>query len=135
MARMFTIGQVAKAAGVPAKTIRYYEDVGVLPRTARSVNGYRQYGDREVDCIRFVRRARGLGLSLEQVRKLTAVLHGDSGTRMRPILRALVGTQLSAVRQHRGELRLLQRQLEDVQRRLRRRAPASRNGACRCLER
>ena len=134
MARMLTIGQVATATGVPAKTIRYYEDVGVLPRASRSLGGYRQYGDREVERIRFVRRARALGLSPGQLRELTAALEGDSGARMRPMLRSLVGTQLSSVRRQRAELRLLQRQLERAQRRLARRAPVHRNGACRCLE-
>jgi DNA-binding transcriptional MerR regulator len=134
MARTLTIGQAARATGVTPKTIRYYEEVGVLPRTSRSAGGYRQYGDREVERIRFVRRARGLGLSVAQLRELTSALGGDAGARVRPVLRAVVGTQLAAVRRRRAELRLLQRQLEGVRRRLAARAPAPRDGSCRCLD-
>jgi DNA-binding transcriptional MerR regulator len=135
MAPTLTIGQVARATGVPARTLRYYEAVGVLRRADRSAAGYRQYGERELERIRFVRRARALGLSLHDVRTLAGALDGHAGTRVRPVLRALVGQQLAAVRRQRGELHVLQRQLERVQQRLATRAPAARDGACRCLER
>lgn len=45
MAQTFTIGQVAKTTGVAAKTIRYYEEIGVVPTPSRTVSGYRQYDD------------------------------------------------------------------------------------------
>jgi len=133
MARTLTIGQVATATGVPAKTIRYYEAVGVLRRASRTSAGYRQYGEAELERVRFVRRARALGLSLGQVRELVEALEGNAGTGVRPVLRSLVRRQLAAVRRQRGELDVLQRQLESLHRRLARRAPAPRNGACRCL--
>ena len=64
------IGEVAERSGVPAKTIRYYEEVGLLPEPERAPNGYRQYGSRNVDLLRFIARARGLGFSLDDVRDL-----------------------------------------------------------------
>ena len=53
------IGQAAERSGLPTKTIRYYEDVGLL-QPARRANGFRDYGDRDVHDLRFIARARGL---------------------------------------------------------------------------
>ena len=72
MERPLTVGQLARASGVPAKTIRYYEQVGVLPAARRSASGYRQYIRNDVDRLVFVRRARILGLPLAQLKALTA---------------------------------------------------------------
>jgi MerR family regulatory protein len=55
MAHALTIGQLAHATGVPAKTIRYYEQVGVLPVPRRSATGYRQYAQRDVHRLLFIR--------------------------------------------------------------------------------
>ncbi len=67
MSATFSIGHVAKLSGVPAKTIRYYESVGLLPPARRAPNGYRRYDQRAVDVLRFVSRARGLGFSMKDV--------------------------------------------------------------------
>ena len=60
-----TIGQVAKTSGVAAKTIRYYEQIGVLPAPSRGVSGYRLYDEPAVERLRFIHRARSLGLPLQ----------------------------------------------------------------------
>jgi MerR family copper efflux transcriptional regulator len=67
------IGRCARATGVPAKTIRYYESIGLLPPPKRAENGYRLYGGTEIETLRFVRRARDLGFSLEEVAELLAL--------------------------------------------------------------
>ena len=67
------IGTVAERSGVPAKTIRYYEDVGLLPVAERAENGYRLYRQRDVDILRFVQRARKLGFSIKDVESLLAL--------------------------------------------------------------
>lgn len=71
------IGDVAKASGLPAKTIRYYEDIGLV-RAARGENGYRAFRDSDVHKLSFLARARSLGFSIEECRTLLS-LYEDRG--------------------------------------------------------
>ncbi len=63
------IGDAAQRSGLPPKTIRYYEDIGLL-RPARRGNGFRDYGERDVNELRFLARARALGFTVEECRHL-----------------------------------------------------------------
>jgi len=67
------IGLVAERSGVPAKTIRYYEDIGLISKPDRTTSGYRAYASQDVEILRFVSRARGLGFSIKDVRNLLAL--------------------------------------------------------------
>ena len=67
------IGEAAKATGVSAKMIRHYEEAGLFPEARRTSSGYRQYGGKEVQTLRFIRHARDLGFSIEQIRELLAL--------------------------------------------------------------
>jgi DNA-binding transcriptional MerR regulator len=128
------VGQLAEATSVPAKTIRYYEQVGVLPAASRSAAGYRQYYHRDIHRLLFVRRARSLGLSLSQLRDLTAGLEGEGCGTIRPRLQRLVTEQLRAVQQQIAELHTLERQLMDVRKRFESVAAPPDAKGCHCLD-
>ena len=67
------IGEAAKASGVSAKMVRYYESIGLIPPAARSAAGYRTYGDGEVDTLRFIRRVRDFGIPMDRVKLLVGL--------------------------------------------------------------
>ena len=74
---VFTIGQLADAAGVNVETIRYYERRGLLAVPPRSAAGYRQYGDADLWRLDFVRRAKSLGFTLTEIASLVDAEGGD----------------------------------------------------------
>jgi DNA-binding transcriptional MerR regulator len=133
MERPLTVGQLAHATGVPAKTIRYYEQVGVLPEPRRSGAGYRHYSRSDVHRLLFIRRARALGLSLANLKVLMAELDSGECLTMRPRLYELVTEQLRTVRQQIAEFQVLEQQLAQVLQRLQTPAPASHADGCQCL--
>jgi DNA-binding transcriptional MerR regulator len=133
MTKPLTIGEIAKATGVQARTIRYYEQVGVMSPPRRTPAGYRQYGERAVEELLFIRRGRALGLSLDDLRPLTASLNGGSRAGLRPRLLRLVREQLLAVRQRVCELELLRQQLQEVEQRIVAGPGSDGAGRCRCL--
>tara|TARA_R110002110_G_scaffold85816_6_gene223973 strand:- start:12937 stop:13335 length:399 start_codon:yes stop_codon:yes gene_type:complete len=71
------ISEAAERAGLPPKTIRYYEDIGLVEPARRRDNGYRDYADRDVHMLRFLSRARSLGFSVADCRSLVD-LYGDT---------------------------------------------------------
>lgn len=67
------IGEVSERSGISPKMVRHYEQLGLLPRIARSDAGYRRYGERELHTLRFIRRARDLGFSIAEISELLAL--------------------------------------------------------------
>lgn len=65
-----TIGEVGRRAGVTVETIRYYEKIGLLPAPGRSAAGYRRYDEAQARRLRFIRRGRDLGFTVEAIRAL-----------------------------------------------------------------
>jgi len=64
------IGKAAKLSGISAKTIRYYESVGLMPEPTRAANGYRHYNDKDLQTLRFIHRSRNLGFTIKDIRDL-----------------------------------------------------------------
>ncbi len=76
-----TIGQVARRAGVGIETVRFYERQGLLEEPERRESGYRQYGEDAIARLRFIRRAKGLGFSLKEIKDLLALRLDPAATR------------------------------------------------------
>ena len=74
-----SIGKLARATATAVETVRYYEKIGLLPEPPRTSGNYRDYGSADVDRVTFVRSARDLGFSIEQVRALLSL--ADEGDR------------------------------------------------------
>lgn len=72
------IGEAAASSGVNAKLIRHYESIGVIPKASRSDSGYRTYTDNDVHILTFVRRARGLGFAMKEIKKLVSLWRNKS---------------------------------------------------------
>lgn len=69
---MLQIGDLSEQTGVPAKTIRFYEEVGLLPPAMRAENGYRIYGEEDIERLQFVRRMRALDFALDDIAEILA---------------------------------------------------------------
>ena len=74
-----SIGEVCARCGVSSRTVRYYEELGLLPGVRRRAGGRRVYGAAELERLRFIQRLKALGLSLAEIRELNAV-HGIAGS-------------------------------------------------------
>lgn len=74
------IKEAAARTGVPAKTIRYYEQIGVIHPPGRAGNGYRDYDEKDLQALRFLRQARGLGFSQKDSAALLSLYHDQSRT-------------------------------------------------------
>ena len=104
------IGEMAKRSGVPAKTIRYYEDIGLLPPPARSASGYRDYEPSTLDRLAFVRAAQAVGLSLGEIRGIVALR--DKGQTPCGHVLDLLRTRSAELDRRIAELRNLQGELK-----------------------
>jgi DNA-binding transcriptional MerR regulator len=105
------ISEAAAAAGTTAKTLRFYEDIGLLPGIVRTPSGYRDYPDEAVQRAAFIRRSRAAGLTLEQTRGLLTV--NDAGTRPCTHVRDRLADQLQAVDARIAELQTLRHTLTE----------------------
>jgi Cu(I)-responsive transcriptional regulator len=103
------IGSIAKRSGLPAKTIRYYESIGLIPPALRSEGNYRTYTEHDLQTLKFVQRARGLGFSVKDVAKLLT-LWQDRG-RASAEVRSLAQEHVSEIDRKIEELKGMRRTL------------------------
>jgi len=106
------IGEVADKSGVPAKTIRYYEEVGLIPPARRGATGYRSYDARDLATLRFVQRARSLGFAVKDVGALLALWHDSE--RASAEVKSLAGHHVDEIDRKLAELRSMRRTLVDL---------------------
>jgi MerR family copper efflux transcriptional regulator len=104
------IGEAAAAAGVSAKMVRHYEQIGLLPRAARTEAGYRQYGPADVEVLRFIRQSRSLGFSMVQIAELLA-LRANQGRASRRV-KALAQAHLEELEDKLRELQAMKHSLQ-----------------------
>lgn len=126
------IGEIARLAGVPAKTLRYYEDIGLISPAARTSSRYRLYGWRELEQIVFIRRAKLMGLTLEQIRELVEVAEEGLPSGVLRHLDRLLEQKLEETEQRLEDLRTFRVSLLEYRERA---ATAEEKGTCRCAER
>lgn len=106
------IGQAAARAGLNAKRVRHYESIGLIPKAGRTFGNYRSYSESDVHTLRFVRHARALGFSIEDIRALVA-LWRDRRRPSRDVKR-LVGRHLDGLRRRIAELQAMAGALEHL---------------------
>ncbi len=110
MGREYTISQLAKAAGVPTTTLRYYERFGLLRPENRSQGNYRLYGDESLRRVRFIRAAQSIGFTLQDVKTLLATPQSAAASCRE--VQALIEQRLAGVTQRLKDLRHVQRVLK-----------------------
>jgi len=103
------IGTAATRSGVPAKTIRYYESIGLIPRAARTSGNYRDYDETDLQTLRFIQRARRLGFPVKDVGSLLTLWHDRR--RASGDVKRLAASHIGEIDRRMEELRSMRRTL------------------------
>ncbi len=104
------IGVLASRSGLPVKTLRYYEDLGLLPAIGRSEGGYRLFAESSLQRLEFIRRLKTLGLTLEEIQGCLAV--HDAGELPCGDIQIQLGRQIERIDHRIRELRQLRQELQ-----------------------
>jgi len=115
MVQTFYISTLAKQAGVPVKTIRYYEDVGLLPNPSRTASGYRLYAPDSADRLLFIKKAQNLGLRLDEIKEILDL--ADRGRCPCGHVQDVLKKRLKELQQKIADLRLIERRVKTAVRR------------------
>jgi len=107
-----TIGEAAERSGLPAKTIRFYEEIGLVRPARRRDNGYRVFGEADLHMLRFVERARRLGFAVEDCRQLLALYRDRDRTSAE--VKALTEQRIAEIDGKIEELVAMRRTLADL---------------------
>jgi MerR family transcriptional regulator, copper efflux regulator len=105
------IGEASGATGLPAKTIRYYEDIGLI-KPDRAANGYRDYGGKDVHRLAFIQRSRSLGFTIEECRSLLSLY--EDKERASSDVKALALDKIREIDRKLGELKSLRATLKTL---------------------
>ncbi len=125
-----TIGELARAAGVPTSTVRFYERAGLLKPAGRTASNYRFYDDAAIDRLRFIKAAQASGFTIGDIRALIELRDGTSAPCEE--VQALIDTRLAQVREQLDDLRHVKGVLESSMSMCR---EAEREGRCEVMER
>ena len=106
------IGGAAKASGVSAKMIRYYEATGLIPAAGRTGSGYRVYSDTEVQMLRFIRRSRDLGFPVDKIEELLTLWRDRS--RHSADVKRLAQEQIDGLERKIGEMQAMKETLQNL---------------------
>jgi DNA-binding transcriptional MerR regulator len=106
------IGELGKKAGLSTKTIRYYEDIRILPEPDRTSSGYRDYGEGTLDRLRFIKAAQAVGFSLGEIREILAF--GDRGEAPCLHVTRLMEERIRSLSQHIRDLEAMRGELEHL---------------------
>mgnify|MGYP000194513036 CR=1 FL=1 len=112
MMSTLTIGQLAKASGINAKMIRYYESIALIPQAQRSEGNYRLYQNNDIHRLRFIQRARKLGFGIEQIRVLMALWQDQE--RSSSEVKALALAHVDELKARIAEMQSMVSALEDL---------------------
>ena len=112
MGEQILIGDLARRTGFSAKTIRYYEEAGILPPPARLPNGYRVYGEGDVARLQFIRRARALDFALDDIGEILAFR--DRGEAPCLYVLRTIDRKIDEVEQRIADLEQLRRDLVEL---------------------
>ena len=129
------IGELARRAGVNPKTIRYYEEIELLPRAARLPSGYRQYAEEDVERLEFIRNAKALGVALAEIKEVLAFR--DRGVAPCPYVLKVLDAKVKEIQGRIRGLRMLAQDLRRLRRasaRIPAKALAARARFCHILE-
>ena len=132
---LLRIGQLARESGFPAKTLRYYEDVGLLRPATRGTNGYRLYADESLPRLRLVRRAKDLGLPLADIRTILEI--GDEGRAPCEHVQTVVEREVARIERQIRQLRSMRSDLLAMRARMTNAiasGAALSDGRCPCFE-
>ena len=106
------IGAVARATGISAKMIRYYEDIGLISKPTRSSGGYRTYSTSEIHSLRFIRQARELGFSTEQIAELLSLWNDKSRSSQK--VKAITMAHISSLEERIRKLEAMRNTLSEL---------------------
>ncbi len=106
------IGELAGQLGINSTTIRYYEEIGLIPPAPRSSSGYREYTATDADRLTFIKTAQRLGMSLEEVAEILSLR--ERGQKPCAYVRDVLNEQMRSIDQRIAELRALRRELREL---------------------